>query len=78
VPFLDAHIVPVEKAMRRKLAAQVAEKPGWTLLDGREERHVLYERTVDDPGYLFRRVAECAESEAEFVRLRLSCWVAGQ
>jgi hypothetical protein len=29
---------------------------------------------VSEPEYLFRREAECTEAEAEFVRLRLTCW----
>jgi hypothetical protein len=59
--------------MRRE-AAQVAAADRMVLTDTPGTRHVLYQRLVDDPEYLFRRTAECTEEQAEFVRLRLTCW----
>lgn len=55
-------------------AAKVAAADGKTLTDTPGTREVLWQRSVTAPDYLFARTVECTESEAEFVRLRLSCW----
>jgi hypothetical protein len=61
-------------AEMRDDAAKVAAADGKVLTDTPGTRHVLYKRMVTEPEYLFRREAECSEGEAEFVRLRLTCW----
>lgn len=64
--------------MRRKLAAGVADqRPGWSLADGREDRYALYMRRVTGRGGE-TAAAECSLADAEFARLRLSCWAAEQ
>jgi hypothetical protein len=62
--------------MRRKLAyGVVKERPGWSLLEQREDRYALYVRRVTGPGGK-SEVTECSLAEAESARLRLSCWAA--
>ena len=62
----------------RQQAVQVAAGDGKTLTDTPGTREVLYLRMVSEPGYPYRREAECTEAEAEFVRLRLYCWAEKQ
>jgi len=60
--------------MRRKLAAGVAEqRPGWSLLEDREDRYALYTRRVTGADGK-ATVTECSLAEAEFAGLRLTCW----
>jgi hypothetical protein len=65
-------------AQMREDAARIAAADGKVLTDTPGARHVLYQRTVNDDEYLFSRLAECGEAEADVVRLRLSCWAAEQ
>jgi hypothetical protein len=58
-------------------AAEHAATEGKVLTDTPDSRSVLYVRYVSGPGDE-ARLAECAESEAEFARLRLSCWAVKQ
>jgi hypothetical protein len=65
-------------AMRRKLVTGVAvQRPGWSLADGREDRHARYMRRADGVGGEPENI-ETTPEHAEFVRLRLSCWAAEQ
>jgi hypothetical protein len=64
--------------MRAKLSQSTQEaRPGWSLADAQEDRHVLYMRNVTGLDGEAKTV-ECMETQADFARLRLSCWAALQ
>jgi hypothetical protein len=64
-------------AEMRVHAAEYAAADGKTLTDTPETREVLYERFVTGANGEAKLV-ECAEAEAEFVRLRLACWATAE